>query len=144
MRRALPSSVAVVPCALAAVVCGLAPAADAGPIAFGGPPQSDRSVALRVSADWLASYPARNWGGVELPGRCTPLAGGRRVCPIAIVLRARTQGRLEPWRCGAWVMLPASRSTGAPHRTSASCVRVTDPAALHALGPPGEGRPERR
>ena len=84
-------------------------------------PQRDQRAALRLTADWLASYPSRVWGGVALPGDCRAVGGGRRACPIAIVLRAWTQGQRLPWRCEARAILPAAGDGAAPRRTNARC-----------------------
>lgn len=137
MRPVLPSPLIVL-CALAAAICalGFASAAHAGQRAASPrhvaatrtTPQRDRAAALRASADWLAAYPVRSWGAVELPAPCAPLTGGRRSCPIAIVLRAWTGGRRVPWRCDARLVLPAPGGTGRPRRTSADCVRTAAPA----------------
>ena len=114
MRRAF------LPC-LAGFALVLALASAGQSASRGTTPQGDKRAALRMTSDWLATYPARVWGGVALPGDCRTLAGGRRACPIAIVLRAWTQGRRLPWRCEARAILPAAGDSAAPRRTSARC-----------------------
>ena len=47
------------------------------------PRQRDQAVALQVTTDWIAIYPARLWIAVELPRPCRALPSGRRICPIA-------------------------------------------------------------
>jgi len=90
--------------------------------------QRDQAVALHVSTNWMAIYPARLWIAVELPQPCRALPSGRRTCPIAIQLRAWTDGALAPWRCSAHAVLPApqSRSTARSRRTSADCAPLMD------------------
>jgi hypothetical protein len=83
--------------------------------------QRDQVQALRMTGDWLGTYPAELWIGAGLPGRCVTLDDGRRECPISITLRAWTGGELAPWRCDAAVMLPARGGHGPAHRESAHC-----------------------
>jgi hypothetical protein len=87
----------------------------------------DQVTALRMTVDWLTTYPEPLWVGVEMPGRCEPLASGRRACPVAIDLLAWTGGRLAPWRCDARVLLPAPASSARARRTSAHCHPLTEP-----------------
>ena len=95
------------------------------------PRQRDQAVALRVTTDWIAIYPARLWIAVELPRPCLALPSGRRTCPIAIRLLAWTDGVLAPWRCVAHAVLPArrSRSRGSGRSCAARCAPLvhTDP-----------------
>ena len=87
------------------------------------PQQRDQAVALQVTTNWIAIYPARLWIAVELPQPCRALPSGRRICPIAIRLLAWTDGVLAPWRCAAHAVLPArqSRSRARARRTSSRC-----------------------
>ena len=90
--------------------------------------QRDQAVALHVSTNWMAIYPAHLWIAVELPQPCRAVPSGRRICPIAIQLRAWTDGALAPWRCSAYAVLPApqSRSAARSRRTSADCAPLMD------------------
>jgi hypothetical protein len=96
----------------------------------GAPDRTDRDQvkALRLTVDWLATYPEELWVGVDMPGRCRTLPGGTRTCPVAISLRAWTGGELAPWRCEAEVLLPPARSTKPARRTNARCNQLPDPA----------------
>ena len=91
--------------------------------------QRDQAVALQLTADWIATYPARLWIAVELPHPCRALPSGRRICPSAIRLLAWTDGVLAPWRCVAHAVLPArqSRTSSRGRRTSSRCT-----ALMHA------------
>ena len=95
------------------------------------PQQRDQAVALQVTTNWIAIYPARLWIAVELPQPCRALPSGRRICPIAIRLLAWTGGVLAPWRCAAHAVLPArqSHSRARARRTSSRCAPLmhTDP-----------------
>ena len=88
--------------------------------------QRDQAVALRVTTNWIAIYPARLWIAVELPQPCRALPSGTRICPIAIRLLAWTDGVLAPWRCVAHAVLPArqSRSSARGRRTSSRCAAL--------------------
>ena len=101
------------------------------------PQQRDQAVALRVTTNWIAIYPARLWIAVELPQPCRALPSGRRICPIAIRLLAWTDGVLAPWRCVAHefsqpvsrVPAPAggARAPGAQHSCTPTREITTDP-----------------
>jgi hypothetical protein len=103
-----------------------AQAAAAGP-AVSHRTDRDQVKALRMTVDWLTTYPEPLWVGVEMPGRCEPLADGRRACPVAINLLSWTRGELAPWRCDAEVLLPAPRSSARARRTSADCDPLAGP-----------------
>lgn len=111
--------------ALAVPALAVAAPATASP---GSPEQRDQAVALQVTTDWMAIYPARLWIAVELPRPCRALPRGRRTCPIAIRLLAWTDGVLAPWRCTAHAVLPARRSRARAdvRRTSAHCAPLID------------------
>lgn len=102
--------------------------AFAAPAAASPREQRDQAVALQVTTDWMASYPAGLWIAVELPRPCRALPSGRRTCPIAIRLLAWTDGVLAPWRCAAHAVLPA-RSKARARRTSADCEPAVDAEA---------------
>jgi hypothetical protein len=97
-----------------------AQAASAGPAELHRADR-DQVKALRLTVDWLTTYPELLWVGVEMPGRCEALPSGRRACPVAISLLAWTRGKLAPWRCDAQILLPAPGRTARARRTSARC-----------------------
>jgi hypothetical protein len=92
-----------------------------------GPHRGDRDqvTALRMTVDWLATYPEPLWVGVGMPGPCDRLPSGRRACPVSISLLAWTRAELTPWRCDADVLLPAPSSPARARRTSADCHPLT-------------------
>jgi hypothetical protein len=114
---------------LAAIIGALA-FAQLGSTASAATHRADRDQvkAMRLTVDWLATYPEDLWLGVELPGPCRALPSGRRACPIAISLRAWTRGELAPWRCDAQILLPPLGSTTRARRTSARCHELAEPA----------------
>jgi hypothetical protein len=103
--------------------------AYAGPAtASPGPPQQrEHAVALQVTTNWIAIYPADLWIAVELPQPCRALPSGRRICPIAIRLLAWTDGVPAPWRCAAHAVLPSphARAKARVRRTSAHCAPLS-------------------
>jgi hypothetical protein len=100
--------------------------ADPAPASPGPPEQREQAVALQVTTNWMAIYPAGLWIAVELPQPCRALPSGRRICPIAIRLLAWTDGVPAPWRCTAHAVLPApqARSKARVRRTSARCASL--------------------
>jgi hypothetical protein len=81
----------------------------------------DQAKALRMTADWLGTYPDRLWIGVALPEPCVAQNDGSRSCPISISFRAWSHGALAPFRCDARVVLPSPGEDRPARRTSARC-----------------------